>query len=74
MTQRTSPRATLEALRLRLVGARQAIAREALDTQDGNALNSLAKDLKDIQEQIEALDRARADEAAAEPRSVGFTR
>lgn len=70
----TSPRAILEALRSKLVGARQSIARDALQTQDGNALTSLAKDLKDIQEQIEALDRARSDEAAAEPRSVGFTR
>lgn len=68
-----SPREVLDALRAKLVGVRQDVARQAADTTDGNALASLAKDLKDVQEQIEAVDRAVADEARREPKVVGFT-
>lgn len=73
MVEQRTPRQTLSALRSKLVEARRATAEQALATSDGNALVSLAKDLKDLQEEIEAIDRAAADEAAGEPRSVGFT-
>lgn len=68
-----SPREVLEDLRTKLVGVRQEVARQGADTTDGNALGTLAKDLKDIQEQIEAVDRAIVDEARQEPKMVGFT-
>ena len=73
MDEEKTPREILSALRSKLVKARQEKAEQAVATSDGNALASLAKDLKDLQEQIEAIDRAAADEAEAEPRSVGFT-
>lgn len=68
-----TPREILEALRTKLVGVRQDVARQGADTADGNALGTLAKDLKDIQEQIEAVDRAILDEARQDPGVVGFT-